>query len=108
MRKFLSRINRLLFRGDPDMVDDGVSYLLSNGHTLDFVQDQGPNVVYDGVEDIEIIEILLDYLSSVQDISPCQENLLALQHLTSALDALNQRKISRTLYSPPDVIAPVA
>lgn len=81
--------------------DAGHSYYLNGHQVLRFLKKTRNTVtnelqtVYDGTTNEEVIEVLIDRITFLNNALPCQENATALYHLNQALEVLNLRTKKR-------------
>lgn len=84
------------------VVEKGHEYLLQGGQQLLFInkkpKEEGGKeleLVHDGTTNEELIDVLLDRLSYLDELMPCMENKQAIKSLTTAQDWLKRRTAER-------------
>lgn len=72
-------------------LDPGYLYELSNGQKIQFLKKEGDK----GVTHEELILILMDRINTLDEKLPCEENMIVVSKLQSALKYLNLRTLIR-------------
>ena len=78
-------------------LDLGHKYELSNGETLTFIKRVNGELVWNGLQNEEVLMVILDRLHYLQGMMPCSENMVAISSLEKTLDALHLRTQKRVV-----------
>ena len=73
----------------------GHLYTLNGNNSLRFMKRVAGKMEYDGTTNEEVLEVLLNRLNYLQEKLPCQENTIAIHHISTALSALKLRTQKR-------------
>lgn len=77
------------------VVDPGRIYELSAGNDLVFLRKEDGRIVRDGTTNEEVLEVLIDRVTTAYQMLPCQESIRALYLLREALATLQTRSARR-------------
>ena len=77
------------------VLDEGHKYEMAAGQGITFVKKVGGELVYDGVQNDEVLEVLIDRMKYLQAAVPCRENALVITKLEEALMWLEKRTKDR-------------